>query len=139
MKPRTLRSVAVEHQADEPPFEELDYKDVYFLDEPDPESLKLTEARQAFEAFGYRVLAAQKPTAHPVYVLRLRRHAAPRFIVEDYFQEHIRDLLRSIGVRVGRAELPAERRGNQILVAFMWEPRRKSRGRQASADRRRNP
>jgi len=129
MKPRAPRSVAVEHQADEPPFEELDYKDVYFLDEPDAESLKLTEARKAFEAFGYRVLAAQKPTAHPVYVLRLRRHAAPRFIVEDYFQEHIRELLRSIGVKVPRTTLAAHRQGNTIQVSFLWEPPRRARGR----------
>lgn len=121
------------------PFEEMDYKDVYFLDESEAESQKLLEARQAFEAFGYRVLAAQKPTAHPVYVLRLRRHAAPRFIVEDYFQEHIRDLLRSIGVRVGRTELPADRRGGQIHVTFVWEPPRRGRGRRASAGQRRNP
>ena len=139
MKPRVIQSRATAHQADEPPFEELDYKDVYFLDESDAESQKLLEARQAFEAFGYRVLAAQKPTAHPVYVLRLRRQAAPRFIVEDYFQEHIRDLLRSIGVRVGRTELPADHRGNQIHVTFVWEPPRRGRGRHASAGRRRSP
>ena len=109
--------------------EDLDYKDVYFPDEPDVGSLKLAEAKQAFEAFGYRVLATQKPTAHPVYVLRLRRHEAPRFIVEDYFQEHIRELLRSIGVKVPRTTLAAHRQGNTIQVSFLWEPPRRARGR----------
>ena len=77
MKPRVLQSHSKEPWSGQQAFEDLDYKDVYFPDEPDVGSLKLAEAKQAFEAFGYRVLAAQKPTAHPVYVLRLRRHAAP--------------------------------------------------------------
>ena len=41
--------------------EELDCKDVYFPDEPDLESLKLAEAKQAFQALGYRVLSAIHP------------------------------------------------------------------------------
>lgn len=100
---------------------EPDYKDVYELD-PVCEQSVIPCATRGFREAGYDVRQAEKVPYHPVYRFRLKRLTAPRFVHERDLEHHVLEILAGVGLSVPKDTSGADRNGDRILVAFMWEP-----------------
>lgn len=77
----------------------------------------------AFQEAGYEIRKTEISPHHPpVAVLRLIRRTAARFSDDDQFSERIRQILDSVGISLGKADLISEQTGDGVLVSFPWQP-----------------
>lgn len=118
--PTTEYPLAVADTGDEHFWDALDAKSVYFTSDPTGELEMQQRVPAAFETAGYRVKAWGKADSHPCWILRARRASAPRFANGAQLTNHLIEVLRSAGVRARKADLNIDRRGDTILVSFLW-------------------
>ena len=78
------------------------------------------EVPLAFARVGYKVQIWGKTPSHPCWILRARRTSAPRFADNAQLVAHVIEVLRSAGVRAGKADVTIENRGDTIQVTFLW-------------------
>src|SRR4051794_38298030 len=98
----------------------LDAKDVYFTNDPTGELEMEQNVPPAFENAGYRIRTWGKASTHPLWILHAYRRSAPRFANNAQLTTHVIEVLRSAGVRARRGEVTVDRRGDTIIVSFLW-------------------
>ena len=95
-------------------------KEVAFPLDATGEITMAAEVPLAFERAGYKVQVWGKSASHPCWILRARRKSAPRLTDRAQLMTHLIEVLRSAGVRARKADLTIDRRGDTILVSFLW-------------------
>ncbi|MGA2862963.1 MAG: hypothetical protein ABSF95_00580 [Verrucomicrobiota bacterium] len=103
--------------------DDFDYKDLYFP-LPGSEQAVLPRATTAFQAAGYEIRQGEKAPYHPVYIFKLKRLTAPRFVSQRELQDHVREILSGVGLAVPKDPPLAHQTGDRILVTFIWHDAR---------------
>jgi hypothetical protein len=118
--PTTEYLLAVADTSDERFWDALDAKSVYFTNDPWGELEMQQRLPAAFEAAGYKIESWGRSDTHPCWILRARRRSALRFADKAQLVTHVIELLRSAGIRARKADVTVDKRGDTILVAFVW-------------------
>ena len=96
--------------------------------EPSGHALTAFEITNAFRAAGYKVKRVEREPHHKVWIIRLRRAAAPRIGDENQFHQHVREVLQLAGICLRKkSDLTTGQTNDRALVAFILpRPRRRS-------------
>jgi hypothetical protein len=96
--------------------------------EPTGHALTAFEITNAFRAAGYEVKRVEREPHHKVWIIRLRRAAAPRIGDENQFHQHVREVLQRAGICLRRkSDLTTSQTKDRAFVAFILpRPKRRS-------------
>lgn len=97
------------------------YNDVYCPDLLPGEAETAYRLRITFTSEGYETKTILAAATHPVWVIRAKRKDAPRIVDQRLLFRHIQKLLRGAGFDLCRDELTIDRKGDFVLVAFLWK------------------
>jgi hypothetical protein len=111
-------------EPDEADFDDGDEADfVGDVWEPTGDALTALEITNAFWLAGYAVRWIELEPCHRVWIIRLRREAAPKITDQNEFNRHIRDVLRKVQICFQKtSDLTAQQTGNRALIAFLCPP-----------------
>lgn len=101
-------------------FDAEDAKEVFYPCDPNGEFSAAIRLKFRFEAAGYQVTTAKKPSRHhPVWLVKIIRQSAPQFPDEPQLLAHVRQILRLAEFRLPKSAVTAQRNGKRILVCFV--------------------
>jgi hypothetical protein len=84
------------------------------------EMAKFIDAKQAFQAAGYRVRRAELMELQPAWVFCLVRVTAPLTGNENGFRNHVRDILWQVRMYYRDEDLMIHLGRRHIILSFLW-------------------